>query len=96
MRPEQAVRREVREEAMVLVDDVLVVGSQPWPIGRCGSMGRIVCERVWGSAVMFHTYAADFQRWPHECAFSSDHQPLFGTFLSMPGPSCPLGTVHAS
>ena len=31
---EEAVRREVREEARVQVDAVHVLGTQPWPIGR--------------------------------------------------------------
>lgn len=32
-----AVKREVKEEAGIDVDDVVVVGSQPWPLGRGGS-----------------------------------------------------------
>ncbi|GFH19745.1 nudix hydrolase domain-containing protein [Haematococcus lacustris] len=34
---EEAVRREVREEARVAVSEVQIVGTQPWPIGRYGS-----------------------------------------------------------
>jgi hypothetical protein len=33
---EEAVRREVLEEAGVKVGDVKILGSQPWPIGRGG------------------------------------------------------------
>lgn len=39
----QAVRREVFEESRVLVADVAVVGSQPWPVGRYGG-----CELMLG------------------------------------------------
>jgi len=34
---EEAVRREVREEARVQVEQVRIIGTQPWPIGRYGS-----------------------------------------------------------
>lgn len=34
---EEAVRREVREEAGVKVGVVSILGSQPWPIGRAGA-----------------------------------------------------------
>mmetsp|Transcript_15187 Transcript_15187/g.44738 ORF Transcript_15187/g.44738 Transcript_15187/m.44738 type:complete len:192 (-) Transcript_15187:1123-1698(-) len=40
---EEAVRREVREEARVMVDQVHVLGTQPWPIGRAGT-----CELMLG------------------------------------------------
>ena len=31
---EEAVRREVHEEACIQVDEVEILGTQPWPIGR--------------------------------------------------------------
>lgn len=40
---EEAVVREVREEAGVRLSRVAIVGSQPWPIGRGGS-----CELMIG------------------------------------------------
>ena len=33
---EEAVRREVMEEARVTVGDVHILGAQPWPVGRYG------------------------------------------------------------
>jgi NAD+ diphosphatase len=33
---EEAVRREVMEEARVAVSRVTVLGTQPWPVGRYG------------------------------------------------------------
>jgi hypothetical protein len=39
----QAVRREVLEEVAVVVGDITLVGSQPWPVGRGGS-----CELMIG------------------------------------------------
>jgi NAD+ diphosphatase len=33
---EEAVRREVMEEARIAVSDVTILGTQPWPIGRYG------------------------------------------------------------
>lgn len=40
---EEAVRREVMEEAGIEVSSVAILGSQPWPIGRGGS-----CELMIG------------------------------------------------
>jgi len=40
---EEAVRREIYEEARVKVGQVQLLGSQPWPIGRAGS-----CELMLG------------------------------------------------
>ena len=40
---EEAVRREVLEESGVVIGDVRIVGSQPWPVGRAGS-----CELMIG------------------------------------------------
>jgi NADH pyrophosphatase NudC (nudix superfamily) len=39
---EEAVRREIMEEARITVSDVAILGTQPWPIGRygCGRAGR--------------------------------------------------------
>lgn len=39
----QAVRREVYEEVGLIVGDVKIVGSQPWPAGRGGG-----CELMIG------------------------------------------------
>lgn len=39
---EEAVRREVQEEAGVAVGGVQILGSQPWPIGRAGSCELMV------------------------------------------------------
>lgn len=33
---EEAVRREVMEEARIAVSEVQILGTQPWPIGRYG------------------------------------------------------------
>ena len=52
---EEAVRREVAEEAGVPVGPVQILGSQPWPIGAghriylrcCVSRARVIaCRRV--------------------------------------------------
>jgi len=48
---EEAVRREVREEARVAVEEVQIVGSQPWPIGRYGS-----CELMLGCVAKARSY----------------------------------------
>lgn len=37
------MRREVLEEVAIVVGDITLVGSQPWPIGRGGS-----CELMIG------------------------------------------------
>ena len=42
---------QVREEARVVVDEVRVVGSQPWPIGRYGS-----CELMLGCIAKARSY----------------------------------------
>jgi NAD+ diphosphatase len=41
---EEAVRREVMEEARIAVSEVQILGTQPWPIGRYG------CGGPWGVA----------------------------------------------
>ncbi|GIL76818.1 hypothetical protein Vretimale_8708 [Volvox reticuliferus] len=48
---EEAVRREVFEESRVLVAQVAVVGSQPWPIGRYGG-----CELMLGCMAKARSY----------------------------------------
>ncbi|EFJ43697.1 hypothetical protein VOLCADRAFT_118984 [Volvox carteri f. nagariensis] len=48
---EEAVRREVFEESRVLVAQVTVVGSQPWPIGRYGG-----CELMLGCMAKARSY----------------------------------------
>ncbi|WIA10138.1 hypothetical protein OEZ85_010345 [Tetradesmus obliquus] len=48
---EEAVRREVMEEARVQVSDVQIVGTQPWPIGRYGS-----CELMIGCVARATSY----------------------------------------
>ncbi|MEW5305625.1 MAG: hypothetical protein WDW36_008155 [Sanguina aurantia] len=48
---EEAVRREVCEEARLVVDEVRVIGSQPWPIGRAGS-----CELMLGCMAKARSY----------------------------------------
>lgn len=48
---EEAVRRELAEEARVSVEDVQVVGTQPWPIGRYGS-----CELMLGCMARARSY----------------------------------------
>lgn len=54
---EEAVRREVWEEAGIAVGAVRVVGSQPWPIGRGGS-----CELMLGCVARATDDAIDFDR----------------------------------
>lgn len=48
---EEAVAREVREEARVQVEGVQVLGSQPWPIGRFGG-----CELMIGCVAKASSY----------------------------------------
>ena len=40
---EEAVRREVAEEAGVPVGPVQILGSQPWPIGACHGFNLRCC-----------------------------------------------------
>eukprot|EP01043_Picozoa_sp_COSAG02_P032964 COSAG02_NODE_2225_length_9457_cov_5.020945_2_plen_503_part_00 len=43
---EEAVRRETMEEAGIVVGDVELVSSQPWPLGRGGAELMIACKAV--------------------------------------------------
>lgn len=43
---EEAVRRETMEEAGIVVDEVELVSSQPWPLGRGGAELMIACKAV--------------------------------------------------
>ncbi|KIZ06626.1 hypothetical protein MNEG_1328 [Monoraphidium neglectum] len=48
---EEAVRREVMEEARIAVSEVQILGTQPWPIGRYGS-----CELMIGCVAKAQSY----------------------------------------
>ena len=44
---EEAVRREVKEEAGIEVGPVAIVGSQPWPIGRSRNSFCLFAPVLW-------------------------------------------------
>lgn len=48
---EEAVRREIMEEARIAVSEVHILGTQPWPIGRYGS-----CELMIGCVAKAQSY----------------------------------------
>ena len=64
---EEAVRRETREEAGVLVGAVDIVGSQPWPVGRGGScelmIGCIAQALPGGTDICIDPVEMDDVRW---------------------------------
>lgn len=62
---EEAVRREVKEEAGISVGDVTVLGSQPWPIGRGGSCEIMIgcIGRALGDELHMDGEEMDAVRW---------------------------------